>query len=108
MQIIKSFFKIIFFISPITLSAQSTYFSSGSKEYQFIDRIEIKQQNNTDLNFSALRPYNRKYVLQEVSFLDSQLKSNHLSASDQYNLESLFMNNNEWSTGNASNFIRNH
>ena len=105
MQIIKSFFKIIFFISPITISAQSTYFSSGSKEYQFIDRIEIKQQNNTDLNFSALRPYNRKYVLQEVSFLDSQLKSNHLSASDQYNLESLLMNNKEWSNGSSSNFI---
>jgi hypothetical protein len=71
MQIIKSFFKLIVFILPISAFAQSTYLNQGAKEYHFIDRLEIKQQTNTDLNFSTLRPFNRKFIVREATFLDS-------------------------------------
>ena len=57
MQIIKSFLKLLIFICPVTAGAQSTYLTQGSKEYHFVDRLEIKQQRNTDLNFSSLKPF---------------------------------------------------
>ena len=56
MQIIKSLFTLMVFISPCFLFAQTTYLQQGSKEYQFIDRLEIKAQENNDLNFSAIKP----------------------------------------------------
>ena len=52
-------------------TAQSSFLPTGDKAYELIDRLEIKQQTNTDLNFSTLKPYNRKYIVEEVMFLDS-------------------------------------
>lgn len=120
MQIIKSFIKLFVFICPVAGFAQSTYLNQGSKDYHFIDRLEIKQQTNTDLNFSTLKPYNRKYIIQEASFLDSARfgyidsttgmdKFNEwtdlgLTPVDEYNLQSLFMNNSEWYKGPQEEF----
>lgn len=105
MQIIKNVFKFLIFVFPFPISAQSTYFQQDAKELHFIDRMEIMEQRNTDLNFSSLKPYNRKYVLQETSLLDSNGHLAKLSKSDQYNLLSLYMNNNEWYNGNQSVFL---
>lgn len=117
MQIIKTFIKLFAFVLPVTVSAQSTYLTQGSKEYHFVDRLEIKQQRNTDLNFSALKPFNRKFIVQEAEFIDSASKglidpantSAHqarlqLSKVDEYNMHSLFMNNSEWVTGSQEDF----
>src|SRR2546426_12195476 len=71
MQIIKSFIKLVLFVCPFFTMAQSTYLNQGSKEYHFVDRLEIKQERNTDLNFSTLKPYNRKAIVQQAEFLDS-------------------------------------
>ena len=102
MQIIKKVFKFLIFVFPLNISAQSTYFQQDAKDFHFIDRMEIMEQKNTDLNFSSLKPYNRKYVLQETALLDSNGHLAKLSKSDQYNLLSLYMNNNEWYNGNQS------
>ncbi len=119
MQIIKSFFKLFVFVCPFTSFAQSTYLNQGAKEYHFIDRLEIKQQTNTDLNFSTLKPYNRKAIIQQAEFLDSArmgyADSNgvdrykdwtdmNLSDVDEYNMRSLLMNNSEWVTGSKEGF----
>ena len=82
-------------VFPIYSKAQSTYFSQGSNDCHFIDRLEIKQQKNTHLNFSVAKPYNRKYVVEEARFLDSQniVSTNSI---DQYNLQHLYFNNSEW------------
>ncbi len=113
MQIIKSFFKILFFVLPISAAAQSTYLNHGDKAYNFIERLEIKQQTNTHLNFSTLKPFNRKYIVQETEFLDSARMGYKdstgvdryktwtdldLTNVDEYNLHSLLMNNSEWVT----------
>jgi hypothetical protein len=114
MQIIKSFFKLIVFICPIAGFAQSTYLNQGTKEYHFIDRLEIKQQTNTNLNFSTLKPYNRKAIIEEATLMDSARMGYKDSAGvdrfkdysglsltdvDEYNLRSLLMNNSEWVVG---------
>ena len=116
MQIIKTLFKLAFFVLPVNLMAQSTYLTQGAKEYHFIDRLEIKQQKSTDLNFSSLKPYNRRYIVQQAEFLDSVRLANNdaeagikgrlnLSAVDEYNMQSLLMNNAECVTGNTADFI---
>ncbi|MBS1496146.1 MAG: hypothetical protein JSU03_14285 [Bacteroidetes bacterium] len=113
MQIIKSLFKIVVFICPVAASAQSTYLNDAEKESRFIDRLEIKQQTNTNLNFSTLKPFNRKYIVKEAEFLDSARMGYtdstgndrykawtnlDLSPVDEYNMQSLLMNNMEWVT----------
>jgi hypothetical protein len=119
MQIIKSFIKLIVFVCPVTALAQSTYLNQGAKETHFVDRLEIKQQTNTDLNFSTLKPFNRKAIVKEVEFLDSarmgykdstgvdmyrEWTDLDLSSVDEYNMRSLLMNNSEWVTGDRSDF----
>src|SRR5687768_9868082 len=114
MQIIKSFFKVFVFVLPVSAFAQSTYLNQGAKEYHFIDRLEIKQQTNTHLNFSTLKPYNRRAIVQQAEMLDSarfgyldstgndqfkDLTGLSLTKIDDYNLRSLYMNNSEWATG---------
>ena len=120
MQIIKTFTKLLIFICPFTTSAQSTFLSQGDKGYQFIDRLEIKQRINTDINFSTIKPYNRKFIVREVELLDSarlgfmdsagnnkfkQFEGLSLTHIDEYNLHSFLMNNTEWVTGSRTSFL---
>ncbi len=109
MQIIKSFLKLMSILLPVSGFAQSTNLNQGSKEYHFIDRLEIKQQKNTNLNFSSNRPFSRRDIVQEAEFIDTGRlhavsvsgKENFriaLSKVDEYNLRSLYMNNAEWAT----------
>jgi Capsule assembly protein Wzi len=121
MQIIKSVIKLLVFISPGFAAAQSTYLNQGAKEYHFVDRLEIKQQTNTDLNFSTLKPFNRKAIVRQAEFLDSarmgyadsitgvdkykEWTDLDLTPVDEYNLRSLLMNNSEWATGLRADFM---
>jgi hypothetical protein len=113
MQIIKRLIKLVVFICPVTAVAQSTYLNEGAKESRFIERLEIKQQTNTNLNFSTLKPFNRRDIVREAGFLDSarmryadstgndrykMWTDLNLSAVDEYNMRSLLMNNSEWVT----------
>ena len=95
MQIIKNVFNFLIFVLPLSGTAQTTYFQQGSKEYHFIDRMEIMAQSNTNLNFSSDKPYNRKFASQAFALLDSLGQFSKLSFSDQYNLQSLYKNNKE-------------
>jgi hypothetical protein len=119
MQIIKYFLLLLIYLLPVTVGAQATYLNQGAKEYFLVDRMEIKQQTNTNLNFSNLRPFNRKFIVQQTEFLDSarmgytdsfgrdKYKSwtnLDLSRIDEYNLRSLLMNNSEWVTTPKTDF----
>ncbi|MEP6676836.1 MAG: hypothetical protein ABJA78_16870 [Ferruginibacter sp.] len=123
MQIIKSLLKLSLFICPAFATAQSTYLNQGTKETHIVDRMEIKQQTNTDLNFSTLRPFNRKAIVRQAEFLDSARMGYadstgqdkykawtdlDMSRVDEYNLHSLLMNNSEWVTGPMTGFTSKH
>jgi hypothetical protein len=121
MQFIKSLFKLLFFICPAFATAQSTFLTPGSKDVHFVDRMEIKQQKNTHLNFSSVRPFNRKYIVEQVEFIDSarlgytdsathrdkyvDWNSQDLTDLDEYNMTSFLMNNSEWVTGPKKEFL---
>lgn len=116
MQIIKSFFKLFVFICPFTSFSQSTYLNQGAKEYHLLDRLEIKARINPDLNFSTLKPYNRRAIVRQAELIDSarmgyvdslgaeQGSQTNLSKVDDFNLRSLYMNNSEWVTGSKEDF----
>ena len=119
MQIIKSLITSLVFICPIIIKAQTTYLPEGSKEYQFIDRLEIKQGHNTDYNYSTLKPFSRRYLVQEAEFLDSgrvaytnsltgednRWAGLDLTKIDEYNIHSILMDNSEWVTGEKESFL---
>ena len=120
MQFIKSLTKLLFFIFPAFATAQSTFLTPGSKDIHFVDRMEIKQQKNTHLNFSSVRPFNRKYIVEQTEFIDSarlgytdsagrdkyqEWNNQGLTSIDEYNLNSFLMNNSEWVTGSKKEFL---
>ncbi len=121
MQVIKTVFKVLIFVLPLSATSQSTYLNQGDRFQHFIDRLEIKQQINTHLNFSTLRPFNRKAIVTEAQFLDSarmgyrDLKTGvdihrewtdlDLNTVDEYNLHSFLMNNSEWVTVPKEDFM---
>ncbi len=119
MQIIKSLITLIVFIYPLIIDAQTTYLPEGSKEYQFIDRLEIKEAHNNNYNFSTVKPYSRRSLVQEAEFLDSarigysnslteeddQWTGLNLTKIDEYNLHSILMDNSEWVTGSKESFL---
>ncbi len=119
MQIIKSFINLAVFIFPLIAGAQSTNLERNTVDNQFADRIEIKQQKNTDLNFSSIQPLSRKKIVREIEFLDSarmgypdstgmdkykEWTDLSLSKVDEYNLRHLLMNNSEWVSGSREDF----
>ena len=119
MQILKCLSVLLVFICPLISKAQTTYLPEGSKENQFIDRLEIKQGNNTGINFPGLKPYSRRSIVHEAEFIDSfslsytnsltesdhqNWKGLNLSSIDKYNLHSILMDNSEWVTGSRESF----
>ena len=122
MKFFRRIIILLLFACPFFVIGQSTYLPQGSKDYQFIDRLEIKQQFNSDLNFSSLKPYNRKAIVQEIEFFISENDNTNipgapksgnwsglkLSKVDEYNLNSLLMNNSEWVKGSKKDFESNY
>jgi hypothetical protein len=123
MQIIKRLTKLLIFICPLSAAAQSTYLQQGDKGYHFVDRMEIKGGANTQLNYSTIKPYNRKAIVNEIQFLDSARQGIQTSLIngqknpwggwrytkvDTYNMNSFLMNNSEFVTGSKESFKSKH
>ena len=117
MQIIKSLLKFYFFIFPIFATAQSTYLPRGDKGYWLADRLELMQPFGREINYSALQPYNRRYMVARVELIDSLyregvvlsngVKLNRLTRVDRYNMDHLLLNNTEWVSGSKAAFASN-
>ncbi|RYG02257.1 MAG: hypothetical protein EOO02_10950, partial [Chitinophagaceae bacterium] len=106
--IIKSLASFAILILPFAAISQSTYLPQGHKHTQFLNRLEIKMQNNPDLNITTVKPMSRKLAVQAAEQADSLDKAGIISLSpiDRYNLRSFLMNNSEWvTTGDTADFI---
>ena len=106
MQIIKSTRFLIFFLFPMCLFAQSSYIPAGFKDYDLINRLEIKT-GNANLMYSTIKPYNRRLYTHEVEDIDSISSAvggnaYSLTAMDKYNMQRFLMSNSEWSKPKAS------
>ena len=107
MQIKKSVIILAVFFYPAFIFAQTTYIPEGSKDYDVIDRLEIKQTNNPVLNFSSDKPFSRKAIVPAVEKIDSLDSANgsNLTLVDKYNLHALLMDNSEWVSGSKESFL---
>jgi hypothetical protein len=108
MQFIISFVKILLIVLCVhQLQAQSTYLPQGNKHSQFIERLQLKLQKNNDLNVLNAKPFSRKMITEIAEKADSlhTIGELDLSAVDEYNLQSLLMNNAEWVKGDRSSFL---
>src|SRR5579859_2963602 len=96
---------------PVEVRAQSSYLPQGSKFDHFLDRMEILQQTDPDLNISTAKPISRRLAVRVAELADSLHRAYpydylyHLSPVDRANLSSLLMNNIEWVTGNKDSFM---
>ncbi len=101
MQIIKSTRIFLFLLLPVVLFGQSSYIPNGLKDYDLINRLEIKT-GNTNLMFSTIKPFNRRLYTRDVENIDSMSSAvsgnaYNLTAMDKYNMQRFLMSNSEWS-----------
>jgi hypothetical protein len=101
MQIIKTFLVAFVFILPSAVLGQSTLFQQGSKENILLERLEIKMQTDTVLNFAQIKPFNRKWWALSLSKAVDSASQIRLSKVDQYNIERSKINNLEWTSPDA-------
>ncbi|HYE54128.1 MAG TPA: hypothetical protein VD996_04765 [Chitinophagaceae bacterium] len=108
--ILKTLTRLSWLFVPGFCFSQSTMLPRESKHAQFMERLQILMQDNNELNLHTLRPFSRQTAVNVAMLADSlhtQFPYDHyhnLSKVDQYNLQSLLLNNREWYTGDQSKF----
>ena len=120
MQFIKSLANPRIFLAaaiawlPGLAGAQSSFLPQGSAYDHFLERLQILQQTNPNLNFSSDRPVSRKIAVQMAEMTDSLSRKfpydeyYHLSTVDQATLHSLLLNNIEWTRVRTDSFASKH
>jgi len=119
MQFKKTILRLLLILFPFFSIAQTTYLPQGDKSNILLERLEIKAQNDSVLNFSKTKYFNRsKYAINGARSywhqfgqdsltsveLDAdekllrRIKLTSLSKVDAYNLQRLYLNNTEWLT----------
>lgn len=78
--------------------AQADFIELGTRQYHALDRFEIMLQKDSVLNFSTMKPFDRKTITERLEFIDSLSKNGHLKLSkvDKYNLNMMLKTNFEW------------
>lgn len=79
-------------------NAQADFIELGSRQYQILDRFEMMLQKDSILNFSTVKPYDRKSITGRLEYIQEQhlLGKLKLSKVDVYNLNMLLKINFEW------------
>ncbi len=72
---------------------QSTFLSQGSKDHIILERLEIKAQKDSVLNFSKNRYLTRRYAAGAVARWELHTGMVPLSKTDQYNIRGLMEDN---------------
>jgi hypothetical protein len=116
---IPALFLAVLFLCPAAVFSQTTYLPQGDKQNILLERLEIKAQTDSILNFSKTKPFSRKFVMSGVNSYvqkyvrDTQTSTSELhkekkyireiqrrslSRTDNYNLRGIYLNNQEWLT----------
>ncbi|OLY91691.1 Capsule assembly protein Wzi [Cnuella takakiae] len=94
MQVKATIRNLILSLFPLAIKAQTTYLFQDSKEGILLERMEVKAQRDSVLNFSKIHPYSRKQVVPRIAALDNLLQS----PSDRYLYASALMASPEWTS----------
>ncbi|MEI9911162.1 MAG: hypothetical protein WDO71_16720 [Bacteroidota bacterium] len=68
----------------------------GDKANILLERLEIKAQKDSVLNFSKTKPFSRKYAINGLNSYEQKFDKADFSKVDGYNAERLFLNNMEY------------
>ena len=93
MQFKQSLSRLIFLLLPFAAFSQTTYLPQDARENILLERLEIKAQIDSVLNFSKIKPFSRK---QFIPVIQNYYLKNHLSPIDLFNAKEALMKNLEW------------
>ncbi len=84
-----------------TVLAQSDYVKLGSRQYDLLTRLELKLRTDSVLNFSAVKPFERKTITDRLYYIQTLAAAGkiHLSKVDEYNLNIVLKDNFDWRPG---------
>jgi hypothetical protein len=118
MQFKQTLVRLFFLLAPFTVFSQATtYLPQDARENVLLERLEIKAQTDSVLNFSKTKPFSRKQALYSIekaapiipgfeytnSNLSSDTSNQYLfSRADIYNAGITLMNSSEWTTKKIS------
>ncbi|RFS20217.1 hypothetical protein DVR12_21110 [Chitinophaga silvatica] len=101
----KNLYWVAFLLFPLSLAAQSDNIDLGNKQYNLLDRLDIRTQNDTLLGFTSFKPYSRKKMTERVQWIDSMdqkgLLPFRLTPTDKYNIRQMLSDNWEWSSNDV-------
>jgi hypothetical protein len=108
MQFKETLVRLFFLLTPFTVFSQATtYLPQDARENILLDRLEIKAQTDSVLNFSKTKPYSRKQIIQWLALphIDSaygdadfqKMIGRSSSNVDLFNIDRTLMNSSEWS-----------
>ncbi len=82
-------------LSTLFAQAQSDNIQLGSRQYDILDRLELKLRTDSVLNFSAIKPYNRATITQRLEYIQQLSNDGKIALSkvDKYNLQLLLLDN---------------
>lgn len=105
---------ILLLISFITIqaAAQSDYIGLNDKQYNLLDRLDIKLKNDSILQFTTVKPFNRKAMTQTIERLYSNYKKGNypsleLTDVDEYNITKFLESNADFTTNTIYTFSKN-
>jgi hypothetical protein len=112
--LLKIFLSVLF-LSPVAAFSQTTYLPQGAEENILIERMEIKMQRDSALNFSKIRPFSRKTIVPAVKFAKNKsystpavpgerYRNDPWSKVDEYNYRRFLINNLEWVGEDSSSY----
>ncbi|GAA4732343.1 capsule assembly Wzi family protein [Flavisolibacter ginsenosidimutans] len=99
---VEGLFKIswlLFLFVPVAGFAQTTYLPQGAKENVLLERMEIKAQTDSVLNFSKTKPYSRQEFIPALQRVASSMP---LSKVDAFNLYTAQASNIEYADNRDS------
>jgi hypothetical protein len=85
------------FITTIGFS-QADFIGLGTRQYDLLNRLEIKLRKDSILNFSAVKPYDRKVITERLQYIQQLANEGKIQLSnvDKYNLDIVLKDNFEW------------
>lgn len=100
MKLLKHIFFFTLISMPVSLLAQGSYLTMGGKEEWLLNRMDIKA-STTNLSFSSIKPYNRKYIVETTDYWDSlyyagDKRAKVFTETDKYNMQRFLMANTDW------------
>ena len=106
MQSIKTILTISLLLFWYIVNAQTSYTPLGHKEYNLLDRLDIKTKQ-TAFGASYLKPSNTRLLVKEVEIIDSLQRNNNriagsLSKVDRYNITRFLMTHKEYTASSSS------